>query len=71
MAKTNPIMAEVPVAKPSIPSVKNRILGEKFSIDLDEVLEKGLKNVIKDKKIFSYAITSKNKMKYTVFNPIK
>ncbi len=56
---------------PSIPSVKNRILGEKFSVDLDQVLEKGLKNIIKDKKIFSYAITSKNKMKYTVFNPIK
>ena len=56
---------------PEIPIISHRIKGEKFSIDLDKVIKSGLKNTITEKKIFSYAITSPKKMKYTVFNPLK
>jgi len=56
---------------PTIPLIKHRVSGEKFSIDLDTVIQKGFKKFIFEKKIFSYAITSPKKLKYTVFNPLR
>ena len=55
----------------SIPSIEKKISGEKFSISIDDVKKVGLNKFIKDKKIFSYSITSPQIIKYTVFDKIK
>ena len=56
---------------PELPIITHRINGEKFIISLDKILKLGLKKFISDNKIFSYAVTSPKKIKYTVFNPLK
>ena len=47
------------------------INGKKYSIAVSEVKKMGLNNFIRNKKIFSYAITSPKIIKYTVFDTIK
>ena len=54
-----------------LPVITHRINGEKFIISLDEILKVGLKKFISDNKIFSSAVTSPKKIKYTIFNPLK
>ena len=55
----------------SIPKIKKKISGKKYSISIEEVNKMGLNKFIKNKKIFSYAITSPSTIKYTVFDAIK
>ena len=55
----------------SIPSIDKKISGEKFSISIDQVKKEGLNKFIKNRKIFSYSITSPKIIKYTVFDKIK
>jgi len=54
-----------------IPKIKKKINGKKYSIAVSEVKKMGLNNFIRNKKIFSYAITSPKIIKYTVFDTIK
>ena len=54
-----------------MPKIKKKINGKKHSISIDEVKKMGLNNFIRNKKIFSYAITSPSIIKYTVFDTIK
>ena len=56
---------------PTLPNIKYRVQGQKFDISLNKVIQKGLKKFILDNNVFSYAITSPKKIKYTVFNPLK
>ena len=55
----------------SLPKIKKKINGKKHSISIEEVKKMGLNKFIKNKKIFSYAITSPNTIKYTIFDAIK
>jgi len=54
-----------------IPSIDKKISGEKFSISIDQVKKEGLNKFIKNRKIFSYSITSPKIIKYTIFDKIK
>ena len=54
-----------------MPEIKKKIKGKKYSIGIDTVNTIGLNKFIKNKKIFSYAITSPKIIKYTVFDIIK
>ena len=56
---------------PKLPQIISKIKGKKYSIALSDVKKIGLNKLIKEKKIFSYAITSSKTLKYTVFNPIR
>jgi len=56
---------------PKIPNISSKINGKKIEISIKEVEKIGLKNFIKKNKVFSYAITSPSKFKYTVFDKIK
>ena len=58
-------------SSPKLPAIKYRIQGKKVTVNLDDVLKVGLQQFILDNNIFSYAITSPKKMKYTVFNQLK
>ena len=52
-------------------NVSQQIHDKKNEIDLKIVQKAGLKKFIKHNKIFSYAITSPKKFKYTVFDKIQ
>ena len=56
---------------PQLPNISSKINGKKNEIDLKIVQKAGLKKFIKHNKIFSYAITSPKKFKYTVFDKIQ
>ena len=56
---------------PQIPNISSKINGKKNEIDLKIVQKSGLKNFIKHNKVFSYAITSPKKFKYTDFDKIQ
>ena len=56
---------------PKLPILHKKIKGSKYSISIDRVKKMGLNNLIKNKKIFSYAITNSNTIKYTVFENIE
>jgi len=56
---------------PPLPNISRKINGKKYSISIKDVEKKGLNNFIKKNKIFSYAITSPETMKYTIFETIK
>ena len=55
----------------SLPKIEKKISGKKYSISIEEFNKMGLNKFIKNKKIFSYAITSPTTIKYTVFDAIK
>ena len=53
---------------PKIPIVSKRIDGKRFKKSLNQMGEFDLKQFIKKKNIFSYAITSPKEINYTIFN---
>ena len=56
---------------PKLPNISSKISGQKIEIPLNKVQKTGLKRFITKNKIFSYAITSPNIFKYTIFDTIK
>ena len=56
---------------PMIPKISTKINGEKYRVALKNVKKNGLKKFIKEKKIFSYAITSPEIFTYTTFSHIR
>ena len=54
-----------------LPKITKKIAGKKYSVNINQVNQTGLEKFIKNKKIFSYAITSPKVIKYTVFEKIK
>jgi len=56
---------------PSLPMIIKRIDGEKYKISVSDVKKIGLDDIIKKKKIFSYAITSPRVFSYTTFGDTK
>ena len=56
---------------PTLPQITKRIDGVKYKCSLKEVKEKGINNFIKEKHIFSYAITNPKQFSYTTFGQTK
>ena len=56
---------------PELPNISERIDGTKDTIELNKIKEHGINQFIKDKKVFSYAITSTKTLSYTIFNGMK
>tara|TARA_B100000131_G_C18052317_1_gene586951 strand:+ start:78 stop:992 length:915 start_codon:yes stop_codon:yes gene_type:complete len=56
---------------PMTPKISTKINGEKYRVALKNVKKNGLKKFIKEKKIFSYAITSPEIFTYTTFSHIR
>jgi len=56
---------------PQLPVSLKKINGMKHLISIEKVKKIGINNFIKDKKIFSYAITNSKTIKYTVFDNIE
>tara|TARA_Y100001936_G_C15935771_1_gene591923 strand:+ start:31 stop:966 length:936 start_codon:yes stop_codon:yes gene_type:complete len=56
---------------PKLPKIIKRIDGEKNKCALKEVKAKGIDHFIKNKNIFSYAITNPHSFSYTTFGRIK
>jgi len=52
---------------PNLPKINHRIDGMKHKCSLKKVKEKGINNFIKEKNIFSYAITNPKQFSYTSF----
>ena len=52
---------------PNLPKINRRIDGMKHKCSLKKVKEKGINNFIKEKNIFSYAITNPKQFSYTSF----
>ena len=56
---------------PKIPIINKKIKGKKYTTDLNHVKKIGLSKFLVNNNVFSYAITSPQKIKYTVFDKIK
>ena len=52
---------------PTLPKISTRIEGQQFKLPLNHVKAIGLKKFLKNKKVFSYAITNPNDFSYTLF----
>ena len=52
---------------PLLPIISKRIEGEKFKLPLSHIQAIGLNKFLKDKKVFSYAITNPSNFSYTLF----
>ena len=54
-----------------LPLISKKIKGRKITIPVSQVQNIGISKFIREKKIFSYAITSPKIIKYTIFEKIK
>ena len=54
-----------------LPLISKKIKGKKITIPVSKVQNIGISKFIREKKIFSYAITTPKTIKYTVFDKIK